>query len=86
MYAEIMRRLVVMLGILVALICFIINMCMGADFFHSAFMALCVMFAASSVIMVAFQAVSQVLFKHLEERQRVKRMMKENAMKERAKN
>ncbi len=86
MYMEIMRRLVVMLGIVVALACFIINMCLGADFFHSAFMALCVMFAASAVIMVTFQAVSQVLFKHLEERQRVKRMMKENEINHRAKN
>lgn len=85
MYSEIMKRLVVMLGIVVAILCFTFNMIMGADFFHSAFMALCVMFAASSIIMVAFQAVSQVLFKHLAERQRVKKMMHDNEIRERTK-
>ena len=86
MYAEIMKRLVVMLGVTVALICFIINISLGADFFYAAFMALCVMFAASAVFMIAFQAVAQVLFKHLAERQRVKRMMRESEMTGKMKN
>ena len=78
MYQDLMKRLVVVCGLLVAGIAFVINLVNGADMLHAAFMALCVMFAASTVIMVAFQTVAQVLFKHLEERRRVQRMMAEN--------
>lgn len=75
MYVNLMRRLVIVLATLVAVICFVINIMLGGDFFYSAFMALCVLFVSSVIIMVAFQAVAQVLFKHLEEKRKVQKMM-----------
>lgn len=78
MYQDLMKRLVAVCGLIVAVVCFLVNLANGADVLYSAFMALCVMFAASVVIMLAFQAVAQVLFKHLAERRRVQRMMVEN--------
>jgi|GEM_PF-3253645 len=78
MYQDLMKRLVVTCGLLVAVVCFIVNLMGGNDVLYAAFMAVCVMFAASTVIMVAFQAVAQVLFKHLDERRRAQRMVAES--------
>ena len=75
MYQNILRRLVIVLAAIVALISFAVNMMAGADFFDSAFRSLCVLFASAVVFMVAFKAVAQVLFKHLEERKRVQKMI-----------
>jgi len=77
MYVHLLRRVVIMLAVLVSVICFFVNLSHGGDFFYSAFMALCVLFASSLVIMYALQAITGVLFKHLEEKRRVHRMMAE---------
>jgi sensor domain CHASE-containing protein len=40
----------------------------SGDILYSAFWALCVLFAVSTVFLVALQAIAKVLFKHLSER------------------
>ena len=77
MYYHLMRRLVITLAIIVSIASFTINLSMGGDFLHSAFMALCVLFASSIVIMISLQSISKVLFKHLEERRRAQHLAAE---------
>jgi hypothetical protein len=50
----------------------------GGDLFYSAFVSLCVLFLASTVFLVALQAIAKVLFKHLAEQKRAQlKQMKE---------
>ncbi len=81
MYVHLLRRIVIMLAVVVSVICFFVNLSRGGDFFYSAFMALCVLFASSLVLMFALQAIAGVLFKHLEEKRKVQQMMAERNQK-----
>jgi mannitol-specific phosphotransferase system IIBC component len=71
-------------GFAAALLCFIWNIVKSGDILYSAFVSLCVLFAVSTVFLVALQAIAKVLFKHLSEKrtmqmQEMKRRMQEEA-------
>jgi len=68
MYTGVMQKIVLMSGFLVALICFAWNMYSSGDILYSAFVALCVLFAASTVFLIAVKSIAQVLFRHLNEK------------------
>ena len=68
MYNTLLHRLVIMSGFAVALCCFIWNFYKSGDIFYSAFVSLCVLFAASTVFLIAIQTVAKVLFKYLHEK------------------
>lgn len=66
--AHLIHRIVIMVGFLFALIIFFYKIWTGADLLISAFYALCVMFAVSTVFLIAIQSVAQILFKYLREK------------------
>jgi ABC-type transport system involved in cytochrome bd biosynthesis fused ATPase/permease subunit len=72
---------VIIAGFLVSMISFAWNMFTGNDLLYSAFVALLVMFAASTVFLIATRAIAQVLFKHLQ----AKRVEMQNIIDERQK-
>lgn len=77
MYNNLMHRIVILSGFAVALLCFIWNMMKSGDILYSAFISLCVLFAVSTVFLIATQSIAGVLFKHLSEKkaQQIKEAM-----------
>lgn len=73
MYNTLLHRLVIMSGFAVALGCFIWNFYSSGDLFYSAFVSLCVLFAASTVFLIAIQTVAKVLFKYLHEKRNLQK-------------
>ncbi|OGV35348.1 MAG: hypothetical protein A2020_06405 [Lentisphaerae bacterium GWF2_45_14] len=68
MYNNLMHRIVILSGFAVALLCFVWNMMKSGDILYSAFVSLCVLFAVSTVFLIATQSIAGVLFKHLSEK------------------
>lgn len=68
MYMGILNRVVLMLGFAIAVVCFFWNVNSSGDLLYSAFVALCVLFASSTVFLIALRAIAQVLFRHLHEK------------------
>lgn len=69
MYTALIHRIVIVCGLFAAVVCFIWNIAAGRELVYSAFMSLCVMFAVSIILLVAFREVARVLLKHLNEKQ-----------------
>ena len=76
MYAALIHRMVLVLGFVAAVICFVVNIALGHELLHSAFYALCVMFGVSVVMLVALRSIARILFKFLLE-QRKKTILEE---------
>jgi len=74
-YTDLIHRIVVTLGFIVAVICFSCNMFWGRDLLYSAFVSLCVFFAVSTVLLMTLQGVAQVLLKHLSEKKKMQAMV-----------
>ena len=81
MYNTLLHRLVIMSAFAVALCCFVWNIYSSGDLLYSAFIALCVLFAASIVFLIALQTVAQVLFKYLNEKRSLQKAVQPEAKK-----
>jgi uncharacterized BrkB/YihY/UPF0761 family membrane protein len=68
MYAKIIHRIVILFGLLFAIITLIWNLLADRGLLHSAFMAFCVLLAASTILLFAFQAIARVLLAYLNQK------------------
>lgn len=75
MYTALIHRIVILFGFLAALISVVWNMLKGRDLLYSGFVGLCVLFAVSTVLLIALKTIAQVLMKHLQEK-KVEQMMR----------
>ena len=67
MFNGILHKLVLACGFVIALIAFALNYHFYNDLLYAAFVALCVLFAVSTVLLIAMQAIARVLYDHLKE-------------------
>lgn len=84
MNVGLLHRLVILLSFLVALVTFVVNMCVSGDILFSAFWALCVLFGVSIIMLAAMQSVASILLKHLQEKQRLQREAEAEALRKQA--
>lgn len=85
MYNSLIHRIVILSGFAVALMCFVWNILKSGDILYSAFLSLCVLFAVSTVFLIALQATAKVLFKHLSEKKAMQMEEMSRRMQEEAK-
>jgi predicted Holliday junction resolvase-like endonuclease len=81
MFNGILHKVVLACGFIIALISFAWNYHFYNDLLHAAFVALCVLFAVSTVLLIAMQAIARVLYDHLKA-EKEKQLAEEAAAKE----
>ena len=67
MYGEAVKRLIMLLAFVIAIITLIINLLVkNSDIFNAAFNALCVMFISAIILFYTVKCVSFILFEYLQ--------------------
>ncbi len=81
MYTSLIHRIVIIIGFLSAIICFIWNVMNEREMLYSAFMAFCVSLSISLIFLFAIKTIANILFKYLNEqrKERLKEEEQENA-------
>ncbi|OGV68999.1 MAG: hypothetical protein A3K19_31115 [Lentisphaerae bacterium RIFOXYB12_FULL_65_16] len=67
MQREAYRKIVLVMGLGIGVLCLLLNLAMGSDLLHAAFNALCVMLAASLILFHVMRWVGMVLGRFLQE-------------------
>ncbi len=65
MYTPLIHRVVILLGCLASIICFIWNVHIGSEFLHSAWVSFCVGLATAIILLVAIKTIANILFGYL---------------------
>jgi uncharacterized membrane protein len=73
MYSQLIHKIVISLGLFFAALTLVWNLLADRGLFHAAFMALCVLFAASTILLLAFQGVAKVLLTYLSQKREEQR-------------
>ena len=70
MYGEVMKRIIILISFIIAVICLLINLSRGNDLYYAAFTSLCVMLGSSLLLYYTIKGVAMILFSHLQNQSR----------------